>query len=208
MRIVCTTQGTPEWHKARAGHITASRMATVLSHRAAKGRADYKLELVLDLEGVEDWNSADDPPWFAHGRAWEDRARGWYEYTYNVDVLQTGFVEHDEHRWLGASPDGYTAERLLEIKCHKSLTQWREAVGRVSKAYYDQVQTTMLVMGLPEAHLIHYWRNDETGPDLERGHAHRIPADPARQAYILERAAAFYVEVLDLYRKRNPDKAA
>jgi putative phage-type endonuclease len=206
VRIICTTQGTPEWHAARAGHITASAAWIVLSQDAVKSRAGYRLQLCLDLEGVEDWSSQEPEPWFIHGRQWEAWARGWYAYRTDQDIEQTGFVEHDDHHWLGCSPDGLTPDIALEIKCHKSLRQFQIAKSAINRRYADQAQVVMLVTGRPACALIHYWRNEDTGELLERGHVHTIPADPARQAYFMERAAAFYIDVLRLYRERNPHR--
>lgn len=204
MKVLCTTQGTEEWYRARAGHVTASNMARVIANRGAKGRQGYLLDLVLDMEGVDNWQASDPPPWFQHGHQWEDWARGWYEYHQDVDVERTGFCEHDDVRWLGCSPDGLTPDVYLEIKSHKSLTQWRQAVARISRPYLDQCQAGMLVTGHRVAHLLHYWRNDETGELLERGHVHTIHADPARQDFLLERSVDFYQEALAYFRRRNP----
>jgi len=202
MREIVCEQGTPDWYRARAGHVTASRMAQVKARPGTKGRNNYLLELCLDLEGVEAWAHEDPEPWYQHGRQWEDWARGWYSWHEQRDGRTTGFVEYEPAPWLGCSPDWMLdPDGLLEIKCHKSLTQQRAAVAKASRPVIDQVQMQMLICGREWCDLLNYWR--DLDHDLEQGAVQRIYPDEARQQYLMERATEFYNEVQALFEARN-----
>ena len=121
MRILTTTQGDDLWDIARKGRITASGIGNVLAGKGTKSRFEYRMQLCLDLEGVEDFR--DSAIWFEDGRRYEGHARGWYDWNI-ATVTETGFVLHDEYNWLGASPDGLVGE-----------DGWRLSHGERSRVY-------------------------------------------------------------------------
>lgn len=126
MNVINCEQGTSAWKAARAGHVTASRVADVMAKiktGEAASRRDYRTELVAEIltgEPVQDDFSNEAIKW---GTAQEPFARAAYELRKDVMVDQVGFVLHPSLERAGASPDGLVGEDgLLEIKCPKTAT--------------------------------------------------------------------------------------
>lgn len=133
-RIVDVEQGTPEWFKARAGHVTASRIDCVLAQGAkgkeAKTRRDYRAQIVAEIltgESQERIFDNDDLRW---GREQEPFAIGTYEIERGVLIDRVGFVKHPTIARAGCSPDGVVSSTpatdgswgLVQIKCPKTAT--------------------------------------------------------------------------------------
>lgn len=126
MRILTTTQRTPEWFAARVGMFTASTAADMLAQiktgEAAK-RRDLRMRLVCErLTGQPQENgfvSAD----MQRGIDKEADAFAAYEALTGELANAVGFVAHDTLR-AGCSPDGEISgfAGLLEVKCPKTST--------------------------------------------------------------------------------------
>lgn len=207
MRVLCDTQGTDEWEVARKGRLTASNIGKILAGPNTKTRHDYIMDLVLDLEGVDDFR--DSASWFEAGRRYEAHARGWYAWEKQVDVVETGFVLHDEYNWMGASPDGFPesidGDGNIEIKYRKSLTTFNDSIVKpIPRMYQCQMQTQMWVCGKRWTDYINYWRNDQTGQ--EQGHVRRIERDNAWIKEIENAAFLFWQAVIEKFRERNGNK--
>lgn len=122
MRILTTTQRDAEWHAARLGHATASRMADALNMLKAGGesaaRKDYRMQLVCErLTGAAEPSSATEA--MQRGTDLEPVARAAYEALTGDIVTECGYLAHDTLE-TGCSPDGYIGaltETLIEIKC-------------------------------------------------------------------------------------------
>lgn len=200
MRILTKTQGDDMWEYARKGRVTASSIGHVLAGHGTKSRFEYRMQLCLDLEGVEDFR--DSAHWFEDGRRFEGHARGWYEWNV-APVTETGFVLHDEYNWLGASPDGLVGDDgCIEIKYRKTLKTFHDSnIKPIPRLYESQMQTQMWVMGRAWCDYVNYWRSDEHGK--EQAHVRRIERDDGRIRELEEAAILFWREVLQLYRKRT-----
>lgn len=118
-------QGSPEWHAARLGKVTASRVADVIATTKtgyAAGRANYMAELALEIltgQRQEGFTNAA----MQWGTATEPMARAAYESARNVFVVEVGLIDHPNIDMAGASPDGLVGDvGLLEIKCPNSAT--------------------------------------------------------------------------------------
>jgi len=117
-------QGTPEFFAQRLGHVTASMMSHVLA--VGKGgealtRKNYRLQLVAERMsgvGVESFSSSA----MEWGTATEPLARMQYEAHAGVLVDSAPFCIHPSIKWVGASPDGFVHDGLLEIKCPNTQT--------------------------------------------------------------------------------------
>lgn len=110
------TQRSQEWHDARVGRITASRVPAILGYDPYRTADDVLREMVREYHGY--------PSEFTGNAAtqWgidnEDRARADYEGDTGNWVDEVGLVVHPEHDWLAASPDGLIGDDgYLEIKC-------------------------------------------------------------------------------------------
>ena len=194
MRVICKEQHTPEWKAARHGKVTASAARFALARPGTKGRANYVEQLANDLEGMPDFSDEEDPPWFIDGRYYESWARGWYSFTYDNDVLETGFVVHDDYSWIGCSPDGLLhieipleagvtyipkgGEGMVEIKYRKSLGTFKQHAALFANAQViAQVQTQLFVTSFQWCDYVNYWRSDDH--ELEQGNVERIYRDDA-----------------------------
>ncbi len=144
-------QGSIEWKMLRAGKVTASRVADVLSKiksGESAGRKNYKMDLVaerLTNQPAESFtNSA-----MQWGTEQEPFARIAYETKMNLFVEQIPFMDHPKIEWFGCSPDGLVAEDgLIEIKCPNTTTHLEYIDGGKPPAkYIPQMQSQMACTG-------------------------------------------------------------
>lgn len=205
MKVICTEQGTPEWHRAHRGVISASEAHKALMGRHTKGRRLYVEKLADDLDGIPDFAEEDNPPWFSDGRYYESYARGWYSWKYGVDVRETGFVVHDDYAWIGCSPDGLVGDDgLVEIKFRKKLSTFAKHAQTMIPGHHPQCQTQIFVCGRDWNDYCNYWRDDAN--EIERGHVQRIYRD---QAYIDNTLLPAFVELMnDVERLREQRELA
>jgi putative phage-type endonuclease len=146
-------QGTEEWHTARAGKITASRVSALLvkgkgENGFGAGAITYLNELVSEVftGNVKSFETTA-TKW---GHDHEDEAREFYEREEGVTVEQVGFVRAHQH--LGVSPDGLVGDNgLLEIKCPFDSSKimdyhlMKDLKKEMPKDYYAQVQAQLWV---------------------------------------------------------------
>lgn len=152
MKIIDFPQGSPEWLAARAGKVTASRIADVLAKiktGEAASRRDYRAQLVAEiLTGIpqEDTYINAEMQW---GLDQEPFARGAYEVANGVLVDQVGLVVHPMIERAAASPDGVVGkEGLVEIKCPKTATHLLYLLdGVVPSKYQPQMLWQMACSG-------------------------------------------------------------
>lgn len=156
MLIHRTPQGSPEWHAARAGVITASMFKTArekLKTGANKGQPssaarDYAFKLAVERisgkpldEGFETWQ-------MRRGHELEPEARRAHELHASVEVEQIGFITTDD-RLFGASADGLIgSDGGAEYKCLVSPERLRDTIllNDISD-FTDQVQGGMWITG-------------------------------------------------------------
>lgn len=119
-------QNTAEWLDARLGHVTASRVADVVT-RQKNGKPyssyeDYKMELLIGtLTGRAEEHYVS--PYMDFGTEYQPVARAQYEVEKGVEVEQVGFVLHPRIARSGASPDGCVGDDgLVELKVPKTAT--------------------------------------------------------------------------------------
>lgn len=194
MLVLAAEQGTKEWHAARRGRITASQAHLALARPGGKGRTDYVRQLADALQGIPDFRDEGEPTpeWFLDGRYYESWSRGWYQWTRDVDVVEVGFVTHDEYTWLGSSPDGLIRPRgavevgatiqtegVFETKYRKTLRTFHKhaSLGETASVI-AQAQTQMCVTGALWCDYTNYWRSQDNN-ELEKGHVQRIWRDDA-----------------------------
>lgn len=204
MRVLCDQQGTPEWHEARRGKITASAARFALAARHTKGRRLYVERLANDLDGIPNFDEEEPAPWFTDGKYYESWARGWYSWNHDAEVWETGFVVHDDYSWLGASPDGFVdPDDVLEIKYRKTLRTWyqHKSIG-MNASVQAQAQTQLLVTGRRRCQYVNYWRSDDH--ELEKGHVKTIERDDAYiNSTLLPAFVGLWNEVLEVLRERG-----
>lgn len=148
------------WLEQRQGCLTATAVAIALDEDKYK----YPVELFLDKCGRG-------PPFLDnanvhHGRKYEEIGTLFYSFRMNVVVGEYGLIQHPEHTYVGASPDGIChadtpdhtgysnlAGRLLEIKfprLRKIKTRGREDGDLCPHYYHRQVETQLYALGFDE----------------------------------------------------------
>jgi putative phage-type endonuclease len=150
MIILNHEQHSEAWYEIRAGRVTGTRFATLVSGEGTKGYKDLVADIACEIiTGVREsgYVTAD----MENGTLTEPFAREWY--IDNVQpVREVGFVipgEDDEfHEWVGVSPDGLGDNYGLEIKCPKARTLigYIEA-DKIPSEYKHQVQGSLFVTG-------------------------------------------------------------
>lgn len=189
-------QGTAEWHAARCGKVTASRVADVIAKTKSgpsASRGNYMAELVCErLTGVvgDAFKSAA----MEWGTAQEPHARAAYEAAGGVLVEEVGFVPHPTIEMSGASPDGIVnGEGLVEIKCPNTATHIDTLLsGKVPERYITQMQWQMACTGYPWCDFVSY---DPRLPENMRLFITRIPRNDATIAFMEAEVRAFLAEL-------------
>lgn len=154
-------QGSEEWHLARTGVITASRVKDArdrLKNGSYSAKAlDYAMELAMERttgypldEGFTTWQ-------MKRGNELEDQGRSYFERSTGFNVEQVGFITSDCGNF-GASPDGLVGtDAGLEIKCPVSASQIRKLfIDFDISDYHDQVQFGLWITGRTWWHLVTY----------------------------------------------------
>lgn len=138
-------QRSEEWFALRGNMLTASDLAAALGCNFFKHPETLILEkcgLVKKFEGNEHT---------ARGIRLEPHVRELYEKMYDKKVHEFGLLVHQEHKWLGGSPDGITEDGILiEIKCPKKIST------SVPVYYMPQIQLLLEIIGLEECDFIQY----------------------------------------------------
>ncbi len=144
-------QRSPEWFAARAGKVTASRVADLMATTKtgySASRANYMAELICERltgEPAERFSNAA----MQWGTDTEPQARAAYSFLTDADVVECGFVLHPDFADFGASPDGLVGDvGLVEIKCPNTATHIETLLGEAVPAkYMTQMQVQMACTG-------------------------------------------------------------
>ena len=189
-------QGTPEWHAARCGKVTASRVADVIAKTKTgygASRANYMAELIAErltgapadrfTNGAMQWGTEKEP-----------EARAYYEFVTDRAVELVGFVEHPNLNMCGASPDGLVGDDgLVEIKCPNTATHIDTLLGQaVPTKYVTQMQWQMACTGRQWCDFVSY---DPRLPDSMRLFVQRVERDQAAIDDMSGEIIAFLVEL-------------
>lgn len=206
-------QGSPEWHAARCGKVTASRVhdivATTKSGGYTAGRKNYLAELVterLTAVPAPSYQSAA----MAYGSETEPEARFAYALSNLIEVQEVGFIEHPTIAMAGASPDGLLGtEGLLEIKCPNTAQHIDTLLGaKIDPAYVTQMQWQMACTGRQWCHFVSY---DKRLPERMRLHTQRVARDIKAIDRLELEVTQFLIDLdatVDLLRKRYMQEAA
>jgi hypothetical protein len=153
MKIIDCEQGSPQWHAARCGRVTGSRIADVVragqGGKPSKMRATYIGDLVAErLSGVQDGNGFISGP-MQWGKDCEDKARAVYGFMFDVTPQKVGFIVHPKFDMAGCSPDSLVGEDGgLETKCPNSSTHIASLMGaKIDPDYVKQVQWNLACTG-------------------------------------------------------------
>ena len=132
-------QKSKEWYEMRNGMLTASDWGAILGENHYSSPNEV-LKKKCNPDAPFFTNAA-----MAWGNKYEDVAVLVYEYRNQTKVYEFGCLQHPRHSFLGASPDGITADGImLEIKCPTS----RKITGIPPSYYWCQVQGQLEVCEL------------------------------------------------------------
>lgn len=145
-------QGTKEWHKARTGRITGSRVGAILGHCEWKTRDGVMREMVRQHFGAP--KEEDNSFILAHGRKWENEALRAAEKELGGLIESAGLIVSEQHDWIAVSPDGFLTPRAgVEVKA-----PWKRSLDRVvsDESYHDQCLLSMVVCDADFWYLLGY----------------------------------------------------
>jgi putative phage-type endonuclease len=141
-------QGSPEWHKARAGNVGASSIDKIITTTGtrSKQREDFMMQLAgerLTGKCEETYQSQA----MLNGIEREATARILFEMINGVECRQVGIVYKDEWKLCHCSPDSLIGENEgLEIKNPMMKTHVKYLLsGKLPMEYFGQCQMSLYV---------------------------------------------------------------
>lgn len=191
-------QRTPDWFRARAGKLTASRFADVMNvlkdgSAGANRRALVTLLAVERLTGETVETFTNDA--MRRGTELEPEARAAYEAHTGELVEEVGFIVHPELPYVGVSPDGLLGdEGLVELKCPANMAKHLDALrsGDHAKEYRWQLQGQLWVTGRQWVDAVSY---DPRFPEHMRLAIVRVTRDEAAIKQLANECAAANAEI-------------
>jgi putative phage-type endonuclease len=189
-------QGSPAWFAARAGKVTASRVADVIARTKtgySTSRANYAAELLC-----ERLTGACEPGYVSPAMQWgtdhEPHARALYEKRQGVEVWEVGFVDHPEIPMSGASPDGLVGDDgLVEFKCPLTATHLDTLVSdALPTRYVTQIQWQLACCGREWCDFVSY---DPRLPEAMQLYIRRVPRDVSMILELETEVSAFLREI-------------
>lgn len=199
-------QGSIEWHLARAGKLTASRIADALAKTKSgwsASRANLMATLIVERITGQPQDSYTSPA-MQFGIDTEPQARAAFEFQHDLDVTLAGFVDHPEIAMAGCSPDGFIADDgLIEIKCPNTATHLDTLLGAsIDGRYLKQMQWQMACTGRAWCWFVSF---DPRVPPEMQLHAQLVHRDDKVITELEREAIVFLDEVaakVDLLRTR------
>jgi putative phage-type endonuclease len=190
-------QNTEEWHQARLGKVTASRIAEVMAQGRGSApsatRANYRAQLVVERLTDRPTDTFTNAA-MQHGTETEPQARATYTLTTGRNVEEAGFVDHPTIVMAGASPDGLVGDDgLVEIKCPNSATHIATLLGaEIDGKYVKQMQWQMACTGRAWCDFVSF---DPRLPDEMQIHIRRVERDEGMIADLMREVRVFLAEV-------------
>ena len=170
-------QRTTEWHTARLGKVTASRVADVIA-KTKSGYGASRTNLMADL--IVERLTGQPASTFtnAHmewGTEQEPHARAAYSARTGELVEEVGFIDHPRISNSGASPDGLVADGLVEFKSPATSTMLDTLLTQaVPTKYIPQMQWQMACTGRAWCDFVSY---DPRLPEHLRMFVKRVDRD-------------------------------
>lgn len=190
-------QGSQDWHAARLGCVTASRVADVVAKTKSgysAARQTYLGQLLSErLTGLatEIFQNAA-MRWGSDMEAFGVEA---YEAATGLETFQVGFLFHPNLAYAGASPDRLVApDGLVEVKCPTTSTHIETLLkGEVPDRYQIQMQWQMACTGRAWCDFVSF---DPRLPEAYQLFIQRVPRD-AERIVALEQEVAVFLEELE-----------
>lgn len=143
-------QNSPEWFELRAGIPTASSFSKIITPtgKPSDSADKYMDSLLAEYMAGTSLNEGFDNYWTRRGNILEPDGRDEYEYITGEKVEIIGFCTLDDGS-AGYSPDGFSGEGLLEIKCPKPETMILRYKEGFPDTYKPQCQGGLWITGKP-----------------------------------------------------------
>lgn len=221
--VLTTSQNTNEWHSARVGRVTASRIADAMrrlkrssgNKKAGDWHSDhdeYVRELAREmLTGIPAWHKVTAE--MEYGTEKQGEALEAYGKHIGETVETTGFVLHPRLSFLGSSPDGLLSGWGVECKVPLLKTHMDTLIdGEIPEEYLPQMYCGMLCTGLPAWDFVSFCPKDVDDderlmlPDELRLFVKRLYADEAKFREIEEAATQTIEEAVALVQKLSQSR--
>jgi len=145
-------QNSDEWLALRAGKPTASSFSKLVTSTGAESKSlpEYAVTLAGEVFAGKPLDAFQGNQWTERGHELEDAARSKYEFLYDQEAEQVGFIT-DDNLLYGCSPDSLIGERgTLEIKClkaenHIKAIMYHQKHNKMPTTYVAQTQGQMFV---------------------------------------------------------------
>lgn len=188
-------QGSREWFEARAGKVTASRIADLMARTKAgwsTSRKHYFNELVA--ERVTGQPIIKRMPFLDFRLEREPEARAAYSFYSDNEVEEIAFIEHPSIANAGCSPDGLVGvDGGTEIKCVDTTTHIETLMaGTIDQDYIKQIQFNL---ACTEREWWDFVSFDPMMPEELKLFVQRIPRDDRVIADIEQHVVEFLLEV-------------
>lgn len=210
LRIVDCAQNSEEWHAARLGKATASRISDVMakgkSGAPSATRARYLAELVLErITGKRQDGFTSKSMQVGIER--EPDAADRYTFLTGEPICEVGFVLHPTIDYSGASPDRLAgADGLVQFKCPEAHTHLAYIRGEtLPRDYLLQVQWEMACTKAAWCDFASY---HPEFPISKRMHIRRIKRDPVIIVEAEKAVREFLAEVDAAYVELMADETA
>lgn len=190
-------QGSDEWHLARLGQVTASRVKDVIAKgrggAPSASRKNYLAQLVTERLTGQPTESFSSPA-MEYGTQMEAAAAKSYAFMQGVSIKECGYFEHPTIPMAGASPDRVVGdEGLAEFKCPNSSTHIDTLMsGKIAGQYITQMDWQLACTGRQWCDFVSY---DARLPVDMQLWVHRHHRDEARIAQLEMAVSAFLREV-------------
>ncbi len=191
-------QGTPQWHRMRAGTITASKVHDIIKKGRAKGsysaaRQTYMNELIAQVcTGMlpEDITAKQ----MAWGHDNEPKALALYDPFEEKEVNQIAFIYGLKMR-CGVSPDALVGDDGgLEIKCPWTTSQYIDQLlgGDPKPEYLTQMQYSMWLTGRE------YWDFANYDPRMKKNNIKIVRHEPDLDLFkVFDEEIPKFIEEMD-----------
>jgi putative phage-type endonuclease len=162
IKITYGAQGTPEWEAARTGHITSTRLATIMQSKSSLGYKAMVDRLACEIwTGLYDESDATSTRSKAMARGTSMEAEALEQFMLETGIIceSVAFVSETEQTWpIGTSPDGLTeAGEPVEIKCPLRHTHFGALVSQeIPEKHKLQCQHHLQVTGADRGHYYSY----------------------------------------------------
>lgn len=186
-------QHTAEWHLARRGKITSSRMKVIV-HGGPKAWTTLIRKLREELANDEPTEpDLDFVAAISHGRKYEPVALAEAELHLGTDFELVGFVCHPTIDYLGCSSDAMAYERTLNLECKCFLDLAKHMLvyqtGQMPDEHRAQVQCQMCVHGCDRTMFISY--HPDAPHWKQRTALVEVPLNTSYRDLMLERCDQF-----------------